>query len=230
MARLFYAIVKSMPTRKGILCMSICCIIGAGECDDIDFVPLTGDMIIAADGGLKTAEKFGIIPNLTVGDFDSLGYIPCANAMRLPAEKDVTDTYAAICEGRALGYSKFVLYGGTGGRTDHTLANIQTVAGLSREGIMLLIRDRDQVIRAITDSHLNFDSRLKGTVSVFAHSDTCLGVTLAGLKYPLTDYTLTSDFPLGVSNEFTGIPSSVSVKSGTLVIVHPLYDGWNKDF
>lgn len=209
--------------------MGICCIIGAGECDGIDFIPAEGDMVIAADGGLKTAEKYGIVPDLTIGDFDSLGYVPSA-AMRLPAEKDVTDTYAAICRGRELGYSKFVLYGGTGGRTDHTLANIQTAAGLSRQGIVLLIKDGSRVIRAVTDSTINFDISLKGVISVFAHTEVCRGVTLSGLKYPLTDYTLTSDFPLGVSNEFTGVPSSVTVESGTLVIIHPLFKDWNRGF
>jgi thiamine pyrophosphokinase len=210
--------------------VGICCIIGAGECCGIDFDPTDGDMVIAADGGFKTAERFGIFPDITVGDFDSLGYVPSSAVKRLPAEKDVTDTYAAICEGRSRGYSRFVLYGGTGGRLEHTMANIQTAAGLSVEGITLLISCADTVIRALTDSSVCFDNRLNGYISVFSHSDTCRGVTLSGLKYPLTDYTLKNSFPLGVSNEFTGAPSSVSVESGTLIVVYPAYEGWNRDF
>jgi len=45
------------------------------------------------------------------------------------------------------------------------------------------------------------------------------GVTLTGLKYPLTDHTISGAFPLGVSNEFTGAEASASVKEGSLLLL-----------
>ena len=62
-----------------------------------------------------------------------------------------------------------------------------------------------------------------GTISVFCTSGTASGVTLRGLYYPLTDAVLTSSFPLGVSNQFTGVPASVTVADGTLLIM------WQED-
>jgi len=59
---------------------------------------------------------------------------------------------------------------------------------------------------------------LIGTVSVFCFGDRAEGVTLTGLKYPLDNTTLVCDYPLGVSNEFTGGPASVAVRNGTLII------------
>ena len=58
-----------------------------------------------------------------------------------------------------------------------------------------------------------------GAVSVFSARDKAEGVTLKGLKYPLDNATLTNDYPLGVSNEFTGVPAVISVCEGTLIVI-----------
>jgi len=65
---------------------------------------------------------------------------------------------------------------------------------------------------------MNFPAR-EGTLSVFAMSGKAEGVTLRGVLYPLEDTELACDFPLGVSNEFTGKPATVSVKNGTLLVI-----------
>jgi thiamine pyrophosphokinase len=64
-----------------------------------------------------------------------------------------------------------------------------------------------------------FEAGLKGRISVFAHGDFARGVTLKGLKYPLTDAEVSSTFPIGVSNAFTGVKSEVSVQKGTLIVL-----------
>ena len=72
---------------------------------------------------------------------------------------------------------------------------------------------------ALHCGEMRFDKSHKGYISVFAFSDECLGVTLKGLKYTLDNATLSSRFPLGVSNEFTGTDSLVKVSQGTLIVV-----------
>ena len=72
-----------------------CIIVGAG-----DFFPkkldVNGVLVIAADGGRESLDKMGITPDICIGDFDSLGYVPrCKETVTLPCEKDVTDTFAA---------------------------------------------------------------------------------------------------------------------------------------
>lgn len=201
--------------------MSICYIVGAGDCPQIDFVPQKNDIVIAADGGLKHLERVGLKPDVIIGDFDSLGVIPQGeNIVKLKPEKDITDMDAAVGAGIEAGFSEFMIYGATGGRIDHTLANIQLTASLAQRGMKASIHDGKTVITAITNGSLEFGSDFKGYVSVFAHSDECSGIYLEGLKYPLHNAVLKNTFPLGVSNEFIGVKSKITVENGTVIVVY----------
>ena len=94
----------------------ICYVVGAGENFGLDFQPATGDLVIAADAGLRYLEEQGIRADLVIGDFDTLKYIPGhSNTIALNAEKDDTDTLAAVREGIRAGYTSFHIYCGTGG-------------------------------------------------------------------------------------------------------------------
>ena len=65
---------------------------------------------------------------------------------------------------------------------------------------------------------LRFDRRYRGDFSVFCLGEDARGVTERGLSYTLEDAVLTSSFPLGVSNSFTGESAYVSVERGTLLV------------
>lgn len=200
----------------------VCYIVGAGECYGLDFVPSDGDLVIAADAGIQYLEQRGIRADLVIGDFDSLCHIPThPNTKVLNPEKDETDMLAAVREGITADYREFHIYGGTGGRIDHTIANLQILTDLAKNGKHGFLFDRDSVITAITDARITFEAIQAGYVSVFSYTEKCEGVYLRGLKYELTDAVLTSSFPLGVSNEFIGKESSISVRRGTLLIVFP---------
>ena len=200
---------------------AVCFIVGAGSIDPgLRLAPRPGDLLIAADGGLPSVERMGLTPDLVVGDFDSLGRRPDhPNTVLLPREKDVTDMHAAIDLGRARGYTRFALYGGTGGRLAHTLANLQLLDGLARQGCRGFLVGDGTVATAVHDGGLDFPARMRGYLSVFCASGTAEGVTLRGLKYELADAQLTGSFPLGVSNEFTGSPARVAVKNGSLLVL-----------
>lgn len=200
--------------------MSICRIIGAGECKKLDFKKEKGDLIIAADGGCAYLDKFGVTPDLIIGDFDSLGRIPDGEeVIILNPVKDITDMNAAVDEGIKRGYTEFHLYGACGGRIDHTIANIQLVARLAQNKLKAFIHD-DMTITAVWNGALKFESKCKGYISVFSHSDKSEGVKIKGLKYTLDDAELSDVFPLGVSNEFIGEPSEISVEKGTLIVIY----------
>ena len=203
--------------------MSICYIVGAGECKKLDFTKKDGDIVIAADGGYKYLQRAGIKPDIVIGDLDSLGKAPEGEKIiRLKPEKDVTDTYAAVSEGIKCGYSRFNIYGASGGRIEHTLANIQLIASLAEKNMQASIFDGSTVITAVTAKTLRFDSAYNGYISIFAHSDKCTGVCLRGLKYPLENAELSNLFPLGVSNEFLGVESEIVIGNGTAIIVYSL--------
>ena len=110
----------------------ICYIVGAGENYGLDFKAEKEDFVIAADAGLRCLEERKVVPDLIVGDFDTLQYVPQGeNVLKLPAEKDDTDMSIAIKEGIGAGFSVFHIYCGTGGRIDHTIANLQMLAYLA---------------------------------------------------------------------------------------------------
>ena len=155
-----------------------------------------------------------------VGDFDSLGYVPEGERIvRHPAEKDDTDTLLAVKLGLSLGYRVFELLGGVGGRLDHTLANIQTLAYLHARGARACLVSAEETIAIIERETLRFRAGLSGVVSVFAYDKIARGVYERGLQYPLTNATLTDDFPLGVSNAFTSAPAEISVERGRLLVL-----------
>lgn len=187
--------------------------------------PKNGDLVIAADGGY--AHLHGIHADLVVGDFDSLGYIPEGETVvRHPAEKDDTDTMLAARIGLARGYRAFLLLGGVGGRLDHTLANIQTLAFLRENGARAALLSERETITLIQNETLRFHAGLDGIVSVFSYGASAEGVYERGLAYALNDATLTDTNPLGVSNAFTGAVAEVSVRAGRLVV---LYTGAPED-
>ena len=201
-----------------------CFIFAAGSYYDDPICPNKGDLVIAADAGFLQAKKRNIPLSLAIGDMDSLQNAPdFANAIILPSEKDDTDTLAAIRVGLEKGYRLFHIYGGTGGeRFDHTLANIQCLAFLSKKGARGYLYGKNQIITAITDGSISFPRGKSGFISVFSLDGIAEGVTEKGLKYTLDKAQLKNDFPIGVSNRF--LPDEecfISVEKGTLIIVYP---------
>lgn len=74
-------------------------------------------------------------------------------------------------------------------------------------------------ITAVRNGSITFEKEKKGYLSVFTFDGEARGVTLQNLKYPLEDAVLKTDYPIGVSNEFLGMESKVSVREGVLLIV-----------
>lgn len=195
------------------------CVIAASMPEPDLFIP-DGSYVIAADKGIVQLRKKGVEPDLVVGDFDSLGYVPEARELvRHPVEKDDTDMMLAVREGLRRGYRDFILYGGVGGRLDHTLANVQTLGFLQARGARGLLYGEGTAVTLLENGAMCFPAAAQGTLSVFCFGDKAEGVSESGLHYPLENASLTNAFPLGVSNDFTGQESSVSVQKGKLLLL-----------
>ncbi len=182
--------------------------------------PNPGDFVIAADRGFDSLMAYGVTPDLAVGDFDSLGHLPDhRNVIALPVEKDDTDMAFALRKGLELGYRRFVLLGGVGGRLDHTLANLQLLDFLAAQGAQGFLAGERLAATAVRNGTFEFPAAMTGPLAVFCNSGEAKGVTMTGVKYTLTDDTLTGSCPIGVSNQFLGQAGSISVREGSLILM-----------
>ena len=198
----------------------LCFIVGAGDMRGTELEILKDALVIAADGGLTALNEAGITPDIIMGDFDSLGRVPAGdNVLFHDPEKDDTDTMLAVKKALELGAGTIVIFGGLGGRLDHSIANLQTLNYIANRGAEGYLIGCGNGCTFLKNGGIAFAAGMEGLLSVFSLTETSEGVDLLGVKYPLSNHTLTSDFPLGVSNEFTGIPASVSVKNGTLAVI-----------
>ncbi len=199
--------------------MKKCIIFCAGEFTELIEHIGSDDLIIAADGGLLHTQALGLVPNIILGDFDSLGYVP-AGAEVHPVEKDDTDSMLAIKKGLALGCDTFFLYGALDGeRVDHTMANFQALQYLAERGARGYLIGKRQIVTALRNGSIAFPATCSDYISVFCLGKDAEGVCLQGLQYEIENQVLTAGFPLGVSNRFIGKEAAVEVKDGTLLLI-----------
>ncbi|MBR6477169.1 MAG: thiamine diphosphokinase [Lachnospiraceae bacterium] len=205
-----------------------CIMIGAGDLTVSELKKGVGDLCIALDGGLGYCDFLRIEPDFIIGDFDSVTEeenrallaieesFP-ERVIRLKPEKDDTDMLYGLKYAMELGYKDFRLYGATGGRFDHTLANIQCLLYLKNNGCTGYLMDGNGMIMVLKNETVRFQANLEGTLSLFSLGSCARGVTIKGLKYELKDAEITNDFPVGISNEFLGKESEITVCDGEVV-------------
>ncbi len=205
--------------------MNTCLVFCAGGFAGLLRPPENGDLIIAADGGLAHLDALSIQPDVVLGDFDSLGYVP-GNAHVFPVEKDDTDAMLALRYGLERGFRRFLLYGSLDGpRLDHTVANLQSLLFLAKHNATGSLIGLTQIATVVKNGSLFFPASAKGIISLFCVGKEAAGVTLTGLQYPLQNAVLTPDFPLGVSNHFLGVPATVTVTDGCLIVIYDRENG-----
>ncbi len=205
-----------------------CIVIGAGDLTVGRIDRHEDDLVIAVDGGLSYCGILGLEPDIIIGDFDSINeqekqaieilkeQVP-DRVVQLKPEKDDTDMLAALKLGMEWGFRSFRIYGGTGGRLEHTLANIQCLLFLKNQGAQGYLCDGSSMIFVMKDEEVRFQPSMEGYLSLFSLGREAKGVSIRGMKYTLEKYTLKNDFPIGVSNEFIGEQGIISVEDGELV-------------
>ena len=180
------------------------------------------DVIVCADSGMEYARRCGITPSIVLGDFDSYsGELPSqAELIRLPKEKDDTDTMYALRLGLERGAKEFLIAGGIGGRLDHTLGAVQSLNYLASQGIPASMNDGEQWIEVLSapvkKTYEKSDSRY---FSVLALSEKVTGLSLDGFRYSLKNAQISYDYPLGVSNEIIEQAATLSVETGRIAVI-----------
>lgn len=198
----------------------------------------SADLIICADGGAKHLKEMGILPDVIIGDFDSLNsedktFFEENNikTIKHPSNKDATDTELATEFAVEHKCYDITFIGATGTRLDHTLANIFLLRKLADQaddqknnqnnnnnhGIKYRIIDDNNEIFLVTDK-ITLEKAGNSFVSIIPLTEKAEGITTSGLKYPLTDAKIRSGSSLGISNEFTDEKATIVLKKGMLIV------------
>ena len=179
---------------------------------------MENDFIICADGGLNYIDSLHIMPDLIVGDFDSvdknllLKYQNVKTRKFLP-EKDFTDTELAIEEAINYGYKDIVIFGATGTRLDHTMANIMLIERYIKSDINIKIVDDNNYIQ-ILNKNITLNKKEGYYLSIVPITDYIEGLTLKGLKFPLNNVKVNRGSTLCISNEVIDTRAEIQITNG----------------
>jgi thiamine pyrophosphokinase len=184
-------------------------------------------LVVAADGGARYALDAGVVPDLVVGDMDSLGEAGTREVAgrgvlleRHSARKDKMDGHLAIITARKRGATDVDLLCAAGGRFSPLFAVPHILLAAERMGLRATVLASwgqvfvlEAVARSVTGGPGD-------SVSVFPLTGPATGVTLEGFAYPLEDARLEVGDTLGFHNELNGEVGLVSVEEGALLVIH----------
>ena len=189
--------------------------------DRINVVNSGENLYIAADSGLETVEKLGIEPDIIIGDFDSVNHERLdkyKNILKYPGEKDDTDTMLCVKYALERGFKIIIIIGGTGGRLDHTLANLALLKYINKHGAHANITDGKNTVFYIKNNYYTCMGSKHKYVSIIPVSPELRGVTLKGFKYNLENAVVKFDEPYTVSNEIAGDYGEITIAEGEAYI------------
>ena len=193
------------------------------------------DLVIAADGGLRWAQKLGVQVDVVVGDMDSVDGAALAEVeaggaeiARHDPDKDATDLELALRLACDRGASSITLIGGHGGRLDHFLGNIALLAELPKGVQAQALMGQTEIFvthgygtRGVKQQgeELVLNGKPGQLVSLIPWGGDAAGIKTEGLRWPLAGETLPQGTSRGISNQMTGTQASVSLESGTLLVI-----------
>ncbi|WP_313346812.1 thiamine diphosphokinase [Sedimentibacter sp.] len=200
-------------------------IVGNGsDIDKSHIEDLNVDYVICADGGLEKVKKLGLIPNLILGDFDSVNKSVLEDyknlnieTVKFPSEKDYTDMELAISHAVKMGFNDIVLVGASGTRLDHTVANMLLIEKYYKKDINIRIIDNNNFIQIVTESMI-IPFRKNYYVSLIPLSENIEGLTLEGFKYPLNNINVERGSTLCISNEVSEDVGLIKLNKGSAFV------------
>lgn len=192
--------------------------------EQLCFAPSDYDCILCADGGLPRAKELGLTPDKLIGDFDSAprpdpSDEPTADLTLLPCEKDVTDSEAAVDLAAEQGYRDITVLGGLGGRFDHAMGNLGVLAKYLGKLDRLVLEDGYNRVVLLTPGSYRIPKDRFRYLGLIAYNGPVDGLSVSGVKYPLSGHRLTADTTLGVSNQILEDAAALSFTDGTLLVI-----------
>lgn len=198
-------------------------VFGGGEifAEYIEERPESGDIVICADSGYKNARAMGVNVDVLVGDFDSMTDIPNGDfeLVRVPAEKDSTDTQLAVAVALERGADEIVIVGSTSGRVDHALSTMALLESLYEKKVSAYIVNGQNRVRFVRDGGAIIVRSAYKYFSVLTLDKVAKKVSIEGGKYPLVKKNIERGFQFAVSNEIVKNAALITVKKGSVYIV-----------
>lgn len=182
--------------------------------------------IIGVDGGANMLRKLKVLPNLVLGDMDSITndnllYYrenPSVKVESYPIIKDETDTELAIMRAIEMDAEEVILYGGLGNRFDHSLANVYLLSRLMKEGIKArMIDEVNEII--LLDQSANFNFKTGTTISLLPLGGKVEEIETKGFLYPILNKTMETETPYGISNVVNLKDQFIKFKKGMLLLI-----------
>lgn len=176
--------------------------------------------VICADKGAETAVKYGIIPDILLGDFDSIDPDIFRNidvdVMEYPEDKDFTDTELAISHAMEKGFEEIIVANATGDRIDHVFSTFMLLYKYKSTKITIVGNNFEAFI--IDGDYKLYD--MKGrTLSIIPVEKELEGVYLEGFKFPLNNRTVNLGDSICVSNIVEEVEASINIKNGTAIVI-----------
>jgi len=202
-------------------------IIANGEIVNSQISLLPDTIIIAADGGARHCLKLGLIPEVVIGDFDSLSENELADLENAgsklichSSDKDETDLELALDYALQYRPTEITLYGLLGGRWDMTFSNLLLLTSPKFSEINFKIIDGNTKMFVLQGKKsLIVDGKAGDLISAIPLSKEVDGINYKGLKWPLENASLGFGSPRGVSNELISTQAQISIESGILLII-----------
>jgi thiamine pyrophosphokinase len=190
--------------------------------------PAAGGFNIAVDGGVRHLRALKMIPDILIGDLDSVSEqdLEWSKSLKVeihqyPKEKDQTDFELALDYAMKKSRGKIVIYGALGGRIDHTLANIGLLCNPEYAGMDIRIFSKNEYIYFLR-SPTTIKGNIGDIISLIPWGGSVLGVTTTGLQFPLRNEDLLSDRSRGISNVMSSTEAIIQFKKGNLLCVQQL--------
>ncbi|MFJ8529731.1 thiamine diphosphokinase [Bacillus sp. NPDC094106] len=181
----------------------------------------------AVDRGVYRLLQRGIVPTIAFGDYDSVTEEELAWMQKqtdelhiVPREKDQTDLEIAISWALEQKPKLIRIFGATGGRLDHGLANIQMLLkGLEESTEMCIVDNKNEIFVRDVGTYIIEENKQFPYVSFVPVTECVNGITLRSFKYPLTDKTIKWGSTLCISNELLAEKGTFSFTSGILMVI-----------
>ncbi len=191
-----------------------------------------GDRVICVDGGARHVVALGIVPDMVIGDMDSVEH-PLLERLagqdvvikKYPAEKDDTDTALALAEALSGNPEEIIILGALGTRFDHSLANVHLLrVALEKKVRARIITEYNEISLVAPHHSAVLEGKPGQLFSLLPLTEKVTGVNVSGARWPLDNATFFIGNPYGVSNRLSSTRAEISIDSGLLLVIRVFKD------